>query len=93
MGVLFICCYFWHRLWGRHCTTNTYSSKIVWVRSLGLVLGVITVGYTIGASVGPLLTGYIFDVSGNYQIAFIINAIIGILGFILTMMLKPVSSD
>ncbi|MCX6008801.1 MAG: MFS transporter [Chloroflexi bacterium] len=68
-------------------------AKLFGVGSLGLVLGVASLGFTIGASVGPLVTGYIFDVSGTYQIAFIINVIIGIIGFTLTMMLRPVSLD
>jgi MFS family permease len=68
-------------------------AKLFGVESLGLVLGVANLGFTIGAAVGPLVTGYIFDVLGNYQIAFIINVIIGIIGFLLTMILKPVSPD
>ena len=68
-------------------------AKMFGVRSHGLVLAVVSFGYTIGASAGPLVTGYVFDVSGTYHIAFIINAIIGISGFVLTMILKPVSSD
>jgi len=68
-------------------------AKMFGVKSHGLVLAVVSFGYTIGASVGPLVTGYVFDIAGTYHIAFIINAIIGILGFVLTMMLRPVSSD
>jgi MFS family permease len=68
-------------------------AKLFGVRSHGLVLAVVSFGYTIGASVGPLVDGYIFDIAGTYHIAFIINATIGILGFILTMILRPVSRD
>jgi len=59
------------------------------LKSHGLVMGVNGFGFTIGSALGPLLTGYMFDISGNYQLAFIICIIVSILGFILTMMLRP----
>ena len=65
-------------------------AKLFGVRSHGLVLAVVSFGYTIGASVGPLLTGYMFDIAENYHIAFIINAFIGISGLILITVLRPV---
>ena len=42
------------------------------LRSHGLIYGVIHIGFTFGAAVGPLVTGYIFDITGSYQIAFLI---------------------
>ncbi len=63
------------------------------LRSHGLVMGVNVIGFTIGSAIGPLVTGYIFDVFENYQLAFIICVIISILGFILTMMLRPIEHD
>ncbi len=62
------------------------------LRSHGLVLGVINVGFTIGGSLGPLMAGYIFDVTGSYQVAFLISAIIGIVGLILAAVLRPSSA-
>ena len=60
------------------------------LRSHGLVLGVINLGFTIGGSVGPLMAGYIFDVTGSYQLAFLISAAVGIVGFILAAVLRPI---
>jgi len=60
------------------------------LRSHGLVLGVINLGFTIGGSLGPFMAGYIFDVTGSYRVAFLISAIVGIVGLILAAVLRPI---
>jgi MFS family permease len=55
----------------------------------GLIYGVVHLGFTAGAMVGPVLTGYIFDVTGSYKWAFLICAAVGFLGFILSVILRP----
>jgi predicted MFS family arabinose efflux permease len=57
--------------------------------SHGLIYGVIHVGFTVGAAAGPFLTGYIFDVNGSYQLAFLIAAIVGIVGVVTSSILRP----
>ena len=44
---------------------------------------------TIGGSLGPILTGYIFDVTGSYRLAFVIFAILAVCAIIMASMLKP----
>jgi len=43
------------------------------LRAFGRILGVITIAATLGAATGPVLTGRIFDVTGSYDLAFIIH--------------------
>jgi len=38
--------------------------------SFGKILGALMVSATVGAAAGPVLTGWIFDVTGSYQMAF-----------------------
>jgi MFS family permease len=59
------------------------------IRLHGLISGVVNNGFTIGATVGPLVVGYIFDVSGGYNGAFLFLAVVAITGLILTLFLKP----
>ncbi len=42
--------------------------------NVGSVLGFCIFGASIGASIGPVLAGYIFDVNGSYNTAFIIGS-------------------
>lgn len=67
------------------------SPTLAWLfglKSHGLVFGVISLFFTIGASLIPLMTGYIFDVTCKYQVAFVILTIIGVAGLILTSFLR-----
>lgn len=68
---------------------STLTAELFGLKSHGLILGVISFGFTIGAAVGPVITGYLFDLTGNYQIAFIVCATIGVIGLILTAIIRP----
>ena len=61
--------------------------------SHGLILATITFGFTTGAAVGPFLAGYIFDVTGNYQMAFLVCAVTGVVGLVLTALLRPITGE
>ena len=58
------------------------------IKSHGLLFGVINTGFTFGTAFAPFLTGYIFDVTGSYQLAFALCFAFSILGIILTATLK-----
>ena len=57
--------------------------------SHGAIMGVVTFGFSIGAAVGPLIAGYIFDISGSYQVAFWASAATGVIGLILIILITP----
>jgi MFS family permease len=52
----------------------TLSSEIFASPNLGAIFGTLEMGYALGAAVGPLIGGAIFDMTGNYAIAFIVGA-------------------
>jgi MFS family permease len=58
--------------------------------SHGTLFGLILFCGTIGGSVGPWLTGYVFDTTGSYQIAFIILIALATAGLGLISSLRPV---
>ena len=60
--------------------------------SLGLILGTVSIGFSIGSALGPVVTGYIFDISGSYQMAFLISAVAGVIGLTLTTFLTPIKT-
>ncbi|UCE87565.1 MAG: MFS transporter [Deltaproteobacteria bacterium] len=43
------------------------------LEAFGRILGLIMISATLGAAVGPVLTGRIFDVTGSYQSAFFVH--------------------
>lgn len=56
--------------------------------SHGLILGFCACSFALGAAIGPLVFGYIFDVTGNYQAAFLVSAALAIIAVILTILVK-----
>jgi MFS family permease len=64
-------------------------ARLFGLGSHGLIYGVVTLSTTVGASVGPVLIGYMCDVFGNYQLAFLLSAVICVLGLVLLVILRP----
>jgi MFS family permease len=64
-------------------------AELFGLRSHGLILGVINMGFCIGAALGPFLAGYIFDVTGSYSVAFLVCAAVSVAGLILSAVLTP----
>jgi len=64
-------------------------ARLFGLRSHGVILGFIGLGFTCGAAVGPYVTGYIFDLTDSYQTAFLICAVTGVIGLILAIILRP----
>lgn len=58
--------------------------------SHGQLFGAILFVGTIGATIGPILSGYIFDTTGEYMMAFMILTVFAIAGFIPIMRLRPI---
>ena len=64
------------------------TSSIFGVKSMGAIFGGLSVADGMGFATGPLLAGYIFDVTGSYDISFAI--VIGgmVVALLLTVILK-----
>jgi len=64
-------------------------ARLFGLTSHGLIYGVTGLGFTVGGAVGPVMIGYICDVTESYQPAFIVCAALGIVGLILMVILRP----
>ena len=62
------------------------------LRSHGLIFGVVSVGHTLGAAIGTFLAGYFYDITGGYQLTFLICGIASVIGLVLVLVVKPVKS-
>ncbi len=71
----------------------TIVGELFGLKSPGVIFGVIAVGMTIGGSVVPVVAGYIYDVTGSYQLSFFLCAAIGIIAITLTALIRPVKPD
>ena len=64
-------------------------AELFGLNSHGIIFGTVFFGGMIGGAVGPPLAGYIFDVTGSYQPAFLIFAAASGAALVLALLLKP----
>jgi MFS family permease len=50
------------------------------IRALGAIFGLLGTAYVIGGALGPTVAGYIFDLSGNYEIVLLLSLALSLLG-------------
>jgi MFS family permease len=58
---------------GSSAMITALIGDIFGTRSLGAIMGILIAGFALGAAIGPAIGGYIFDVSGQYFMAFVIG--------------------
>jgi MFS family permease len=63
------------------------------ISSHGVIFGIVVFSGTIGGAIGPLLAGHIFDLTGSYQLVFLILAALGTVSLVLTSLLRPVRGE
>ena len=62
-------------------------------RSHGAILGLVFLVGTFGAVGGPLVTGWTYDFTQDYQVAFIILTVLSVFGLIFALLLRPIKSQ
>ncbi len=66
------------------------AAELFGLKSYGSIFGVCGFCATVGGSIGPYLSGHLFDVTGGYQSAFILFLGISVIGLITSSALSPV---
>lgn len=66
----------------------TLTGNYFGTRNMGAIYGMLNFGYLSGAAIGPLLAGYVFDITDSYYTAFIIGATLSIVAFALCLLLR-----
>jgi MFS family permease len=67
--------------------TNVGTAEFFGVKSIGTILAVYFYVTSLGGLLGPPIFGYIFDLTGGYQLAFLISLMLCIFAFILSLFL------
>ena len=63
-------------------------AELFGLRAHGAILGTISFGISIGGTIGPLVAGRIFDITGSYYTAFLVCAVLGVIGILLVTRLR-----
>jgi MFS family permease len=67
-------------------------AELFGLRSHGTILGAAAFVGSVGAALGPFISGYIFDTSQSYKFAFLICALLANIAVVLAVLLKPLST-
>ena len=67
--------------WTRAMTSGAFSLSSV-------ILGFMSFGFLVGGAIGPLMTGYIFDIGRSYAPAFLLCAGVSLAGLVLSGLLR-----
>ena len=68
-------------------------AELFGLSSHGIIFGTVFFSGTVGGAIGPPLAGRIFDVTGSYQLAFLICGAASVIGLILALLLRPVNRE
>ncbi len=60
--------------------------------SHGLLFGIVLFSGTLGGAVGPLMAGRTFDLTGSYQMVFLVLSALTLIGFVLMILLRPIAT-
>jgi MFS transporter, OFA family, oxalate/formate antiporter len=59
---------------GFDASTSAMIGDLFGLRGIGLIMGALTAGFGLGAAIGPLIGGLVYDLTDNYSVAFSICA-------------------
>ncbi len=63
--------------------------RLFGLKSLGSIVGSSSGAFAVGSAIGPIATGYIFDTTTSYQLAFLISAIFAAGGLAFAAVIRP----
>ena len=78
-------------LWSSGAIMAPITAELFGLKSHGTILACTAFASAVGGAVGPVLVGYIFDVTGSYQLGFILCLLVTIVGITALIFLRPIS--
>lgn len=67
-------------------------ANVFGMRSHGVILGLVFFCDTVGGATGPFLAGYVFDLTYNYNLSFLLCAILSVINLVAILLLKPLKN-
>jgi len=78
---------------GQAALMSPIVAELFGLRAHGTILGMVAFGAAIGGAIGPLLAGYIFDITSSYHLAFLVCVALNVVGLILISQLRLTSEE
>jgi MFS family permease len=74
---------------GMSCLQSLIAAELFGLLSLGVLTAIFSFSFNIGGAAGPVLAGYVFDVSGSYRWAFLACTLVIGIALIISLSVKP----
>ena len=74
---------------GNVVSDSPLVARLFGLDAMGAIVGVSSCAFSLGAALGPVITGYIFDTTGSYKTAFLVGAALCVAGIITTSVIRP----
>ncbi len=65
-------------------------AELYGMRAHGVLFGFINLNFAVGSTIGPVLLGYIFDITGSYQLGLLLLSIVSLICLTLALLLQPI---
>ena len=75
------------------CSRSAATADFYGVRNLGVNYGLVFTGFGVAGIIGPMLAGRIRDACGNYHYAFVISAVMLLLGAALAFVVRSPKTE
>jgi MFS family permease len=76
---------------GSSALMSTLYAESFGIKAHGLILGFSSLVSAVGGAIGPFIAGYMFDISGGYQWAFMLCGALIVTALMISTFLKPVT--
>jgi len=71
----------------------TLMAEYFGMKSLGIITGAIVFANSFGGAIGPVVAGQIFDITGSYNMAFLLCVALGLISSMTIFLLKPITRE
>jgi MFS family permease len=78
---------------GMSCIQPLLAVELFGLVTVGIITAIFSFSFNIGGALGPVLSGYLFDINGSYQWAFIICLILIFIALALSFYLKSTRNN
>jgi len=68
-------------------------AELFGLKAHGAILGMVLFISAVGGAIGPLIAGRVFDITGSYQLVFLICVVLSVMGLILAALLRPTGRE
>jgi MFS family permease len=77
---------------GFDTSTGALIGDIFGLRNIGIIMGTLSVGWSLGAAIGSAIGGLIYDVCKNYSVAFSIGVVTMLIATLLLALIRQVTN-